>query len=170
MGLVRFKGLVTQGFQQAWRFGLQSRQGLFQLLFRAFQGLFQLILGLILACGTCTQYPFKEVKHLISVKFCKTQCRLRGCSILNALTLEKLRAKIDNCALLLGFFVLSYYTARMPLISRISPGRTTKTSQKSFESQCIKGKEKQNVIHFMWLAYALKLLCGILNVTDENYR
>ena len=44
-----------------------------------------------------------------------------GCSIPNALNLEKLGVKIDNCVLLLNFIALFCYTARLPLFSRISP-------------------------------------------------
>ena len=45
-----------------------------------------------------------------------------GFSIPNTLYLGKLVAKIHNYALLRYFYALFCSTARMPLISRISPG------------------------------------------------
>ena len=46
----------------------------------------------------------------------------QGCSILNALNLKKWGVQIHNCALLLDLPAVFYYTAHMPLFSRISPG------------------------------------------------
>ena len=41
--------------------------------------------------------------------------------ILNVLNLEKWGIKIHNCAFYLTFLLFFYYTARMPLFSRLSP-------------------------------------------------
>ena len=57
-----------------------------------------------------------------STKNFKNTFRLVGCSVLNALNLEKWGVKIHKCALSLGFLALFGYTLHMPLFCRISPG------------------------------------------------
>ena len=61
---------------------------------------------------------FEKWNALFSPKTSKTTCRLRGCSVLNALNLEKWGLKIHNCALLLDFLALFWL---LLLFSRISP-------------------------------------------------
>ena len=55
----------------------------------------------------------------------------RGCSVLNALNLEKGGVQVHNCALLLDLPALFGYIARMPLIFRISPETCLKLPTKT---------------------------------------
>ena len=59
----------------------------------------------------------------------KNTCNLVGCSILNALNLEKWGAKIHNCAYLLDFLAPFCYTTCMSSFSRISPRFFTQMQQ-----------------------------------------
>ena len=65
---------------------------------------------------------FEKWNPLFSTKISKKACRLGGCSVLNALNLEKWGIKTHNCALFTGLSCPFFcYTVRMPLFSRISP-------------------------------------------------
>ena len=57
----------------------------------------------LIACGTVHSALFEKWNVLFSTKNSQTTCRLRGCSVLNALNLEKSGIKIHKCAVLLDF-------------------------------------------------------------------
>ena len=64
----------------------------------------QYLAGLILT-NYCVQCHFRDITCLILLKTKKT-CRLGGCSVLNAINLEKRRVKIHKYVLLLDFLAL----------------------------------------------------------------
>ena len=49
---------------------------------------------------------FERLNAFFSTKNSKNTCRVGGCSVLNALNLEKCWVKMHNCALLLRFIAL----------------------------------------------------------------
>ena len=81
------------------------------------QGFFQHFI----ACGTCTQCPFREMNNLFSVKTIEITFHLGLCSIPSALNLETLEGKSYNCTILLNVTALFHFTTHMFILSRISP-------------------------------------------------
>ena len=57
-----------------------------------------------------------EMQNILSLKNIKTQRRLGRCRILNALTLENLRVRIQNRVLLLGFVPFLLYRTHALLL------------------------------------------------------